>query len=58
MDLATKKIHKAIRYLEMALKRLEEGNKRMTVYYLDHSKENSQESVYLLLDEIKQEQNN
>jgi hypothetical protein len=55
MDLATKKIHSAMKSLQLALINLEEGHKRLSVGDLDYAEDFIMAAKMLLINQIKQE---
>jgi hypothetical protein len=54
--LAEQKIHKAINSCQLALEKLQQGNKRLSVGDLDHAKEFILASIHILINEIKDEE--
>lgn len=56
MELAQSKIEKAIYSCQLALEKLQNGNMRLAVGDLDHSKMNVLASIYLLIAEIEQQE--
>jgi glutathionyl-hydroquinone reductase len=57
MDFVVEKIEKAMKNLERALNNIENGELRITIADLQHARENSEESIYLILAELENKQN-
>jgi glutathionyl-hydroquinone reductase len=57
MDFVVEKIKKAMRNLERALNNIENGELRIAIADLQHARENSEESIYLILAELENKQN-
>ena len=54
MDFVVEKIEKAIKNLERALNNIENGQLRTVIADLQHARENSEESIYLILAELEE----
>jgi glutathionyl-hydroquinone reductase len=57
MDFVVEKIEKAMKNLERALNNIENGELRIAIADLQHARENSEESIYLILAELENKQN-
>jgi hypothetical protein len=57
MDFVIEKIEKAMKNLERALNNIESGKLRIAIADLQHARENSEESIYLILAELENKQN-
>jgi glutathionyl-hydroquinone reductase len=53
MDFVVEKIEKAMKNLERALNNIENGELRIAIADLQHARENSEESIYLILAELE-----
>ena len=54
MDFVVEKIEKAMKNLERALNNIENGQLRTVIADLQHARENSEESIYLILAELEE----
>jgi hypothetical protein len=54
MDFVVEKIEKAMKNLERALNNIESGKLRIAIADLQHARENSEESIYLILAELEE----
>lgn len=57
MDFVVEKIEKAMKNLQRALDNIENGQLRIAIADLQHARENSEESIYLILAELENKQN-
>jgi len=57
MDFVVEKIEKAMKNLQRALNNIENGKLRIAIADLQHARENSEESIYLILAELENKQN-
>lgn len=57
MDFVVEKIEKAMKNLQRALNNIENGELRIAIVDLQHARENSEESIYLILAELENKQN-
>lgn len=53
MDFVVEKIEKAMKNLERALNNIENGKLRIAIADLQHARENSEESIWLILAELE-----
>lgn len=53
MDFVVEKIEKAMKNLQRALNNIENGELRIAIADLQHARENSEESIYLILAELE-----
>lgn len=58
MDFVVEKIEKAMKNLERALNNIENGELRIAIADLQHARENSEESIYLILAELEEASKN
>jgi glutathionyl-hydroquinone reductase len=54
MDFVVEKIEKAMKNLQRALNNIENGELRIAIADLQHARENSEESIYLILAELEE----
>jgi hypothetical protein len=54
MEFVIEKIHKAMKNLQRALNNIENGKLGLAIADLRHAKENSEESIYLILAELEE----
>jgi hypothetical protein len=54
MDFVVEKIEKAMKNLERALNNIESGKLRIAIADLQHARENSEESIWLILAELEE----
>ena len=54
MDFVVEKIERAMKNLERALNNIENGELRIAIADLQHARENSEESIYLILAELEE----
>ena len=57
MDFVVEKIEKAMQNLQRALDNIENGELRIAIADLQHARENSEESIWLILAELENKQN-